>query len=39
MFASMLMLDAIILLAFKGLNNVFLVYTEVIMQDDTDTFE
>ena len=40
---SMLMLnrhaDAVILLAFSGLNNVFCVYTEVIAQDDTVTFE
>ena len=44
MFASMLMLnrhfsDAVILLAFLGLNNVFCVYTKVMAQDDTATFE
>ena len=31
--------DAVILLAFYGLNNVFCVYTEVMAQDDTVTFE
>ena len=37
MFASMLMTfsDAVILLAFKGLNNVFCVYTEEMAEDDT----
>ena len=43
MFASMLMLNRhiqmVILLAFLGLNNVFCVYTEVMAQDDTVTFE
>ena len=38
-FASKLMLDAVILLAFKGLNNVFRVYTEIMAQSDTNTFE
>ena len=41
MFASMLKLktfsDAVILLAFQELNNVFCVYTEVIAQDETVT--
>ena len=32
-------LDAVVLLAFYRLNNVFCVYTEVIAQDDTVTFE
>ena len=27
------------MLAFKGLNNVFCVYTKVMAQDDTVTFE
>ena len=43
-FASMLMLnrhfsDADILLAFSGLNSVCCVYTEIMAQDDTVTFE
>ena len=42
MFASMLMLNRhfqmqIILLAFKGLNEVFCVYTEVMAHDDKAT--
>ena len=44
MFSSMLMLNRhfqmqLFLLAFKGLNNVFCVFTEVMAQDDTVTFE
>ena len=31
--------DAVILHAFKGLNNVICVYIEVMTQDDTVTFE
>ena len=31
--------DAVILLEFEGLNNVICVYTEVMAQDDTVTFE
>ena len=32
-------LDAVILLAFLGLNNMFFLYTEEKAQDDTVTFE
>ena len=43
MFAHMPMLnrhsDAVILLVFLGLNNVFCVYTEIMAQDDKVTFE
>ena len=44
MFAYILMLnrqfsEADILLAFKGPNNVFCVYTEVMAQDDTPHFQ
>ena len=39
MFASMLISDAVILLAFFELNTVFCVYTEISAQDDTVTFE
>ena len=31
--------DTVILLEFKGLNNVFCVYIEVMAQDDTVTLE
>ena len=30
---------AVILLAFQGLTNVFCIYTEVMAEDDTVTFE
>ena len=40
MLVSMLMLNRHFpMLAFKGLNNAFCVYTEVMVQDDTVTFE
>ena len=46
MLASLLMLNrhfqlqlSVIMLALKGLNNVFCVYTEVTAQDDTVIFE
>ena len=38
MFASMLMLNSVILLAFERLKNVLCVYTEVLAQDDTVSF-
>ena len=31
--------DAVILLAFQGLNNVFCICTEIMAQDDTVTLE
>ena len=39
MFMLMLNSHFVILLTFKGLNNVFCVYTEVMAQCDTVTFK